>query len=130
MAARRGRTLRALRADFAQRNAYLEQRIASQDEDTEYFRTEVLPRTLSTMRSGVSPADLDDAGWRRVLVPSLFFVASFSAIFVFLGLTATGLGSFLRDNEELLSKISAALITRVMEERYAEQPEPGGRCVA
>ncbi|MDX6761238.1 MULTISPECIES: helix-turn-helix domain-containing protein [Streptomyces] len=25
---------------------------------------------------------------------------------------------------------SAALITRVMEERYAEQPEPGGRCVA
>jgi cytochrome c-type biogenesis protein len=69
----------------------------------------LVPGYLSAV-SGVSPADLDDAGWRRVLVPSLFFVASFSAIFIFLGLTATGLGSFLRDNEELLRKISAALI--------------------
>ncbi len=55
VAARRGRTLRALRADFARRNAYLEQRIASQDEDIEYFRAEVLPRTLSSLRGGVSP---------------------------------------------------------------------------
>ena len=69
----------------------------------------LVPGYLSAV-SGVSPSDLDDAGWRRVLVPSLFFVASFSAIFIFLGLTATGLGFFLRDNEELLSKISAALI--------------------
>ncbi|MBW8704626.1 Sensor protein CreC [Streptomyces sp. MBT84] len=58
VAARRGRTLRALRADFAQRNAYLEQRIASQDEDIEYFRAEVLPRTLNSLRSGVSPAEV------------------------------------------------------------------------
>ncbi|MGZ5326589.1 MAG: cytochrome c biogenesis CcdA family protein, partial [Solirubrobacterales bacterium] len=49
-------------------------------------------------------------GWRQVLVPSLLFVASFSAIFIALGVTATGLGSFLQDNRELLNKISAVLI--------------------
>ena len=42
--------------------------------------------------------------------PSLIFVASFSAIFIILGLTATGLGSTLQDNRDLLNKISAALI--------------------
>ena len=51
-----------------------------------------------------------DAGWRRVLGPSLLFVASFSAIFILLGLTATGLGSFLSDNKQLLTKISGVLI--------------------
>lgn len=58
LAARRRRTLRGLRADFAQRAAYLEQRIASQDEDIEYFRTEVLSQTLDTLRAGVSPAEV------------------------------------------------------------------------
>ncbi len=69
----------------------------------------LVPGYLSAV-SGVSPADLETAGWRRVLGPSLLFVASFSAIFILLGLTATGLGSFLSENEELLTKISAALI--------------------
>jgi cytochrome c-type biogenesis protein len=69
----------------------------------------LVPGYLSAV-SGVSAAELDEAGWRRVLGPSLLFVASFSAIFVILGLTATGLGSFLQDNKQLLSKISAALI--------------------
>jgi cytochrome c-type biogenesis protein len=69
----------------------------------------LVPGYLSAV-SGVSPAELDDAGWRRVLVPSLLFVASFSAIFIVLGLTATGLGSFFQDHEETLTKISAALI--------------------
>ena len=69
----------------------------------------LVPGYLSAV-SGVSPADLDDAGWRRVLVPSLLFVASFSAIFIVLGLTATGLGSFFQDHDETLTKISAALI--------------------
>jgi cytochrome c-type biogenesis protein len=69
----------------------------------------LVPGYLSAV-TGVSAAELDDAGWRRVLGPSLLFVASFSAIFIVLGLTATGLGSFLRDNRELLTKISAALI--------------------
>jgi cytochrome c-type biogenesis protein len=69
----------------------------------------LVPGYLSAV-SGVSPADLDEAGWRRVLVPSLFFVASFSAIFIVLGLTATGLGSFFQDHQETLTKVSAALI--------------------
>ncbi|HEU4904844.1 MAG TPA: cytochrome c biogenesis protein CcdA [Solirubrobacterales bacterium] len=69
----------------------------------------LVPGYLSAV-SGVSAADLDSAGWRRVLGPSLLFVASFSAIFIVLGLTATGLGASLQDHKQLLTKISAALI--------------------
>ena len=69
----------------------------------------LVPGYLSAV-TGISAAELDDAGWRRVLGPSLLFVASFSAIFILLGLTATGLGSFLDENKALLTKISAALI--------------------
>jgi cytochrome c-type biogenesis protein len=69
----------------------------------------LVPGYLSAV-SGVSAAELDRAGWRRVLGPSLLFVASFSAIFIVLGLTATGLGSVLQENEELLTKIAAVLI--------------------
>jgi cytochrome c-type biogenesis protein len=69
----------------------------------------LVPGYLSAV-SGVSANELESAGWRRVLGPSLLFVASFSAIFILLGLTATGLGSFLDDNIELLQKISAVLI--------------------
>jgi cytochrome c-type biogenesis protein len=69
----------------------------------------LVPGYLSAV-SGVSAAELDSAGWRRILGPSLLFVASFSAIFILLGLTATGLGSALHDHEHLLTKISAALI--------------------
>jgi cytochrome c-type biogenesis protein len=69
----------------------------------------LVPGYLSAV-TGVSASELDDAGWRRVLVPSLLFVASFSAIFIVLGLTATGLGSTLHDHKELLTKISGALI--------------------
>jgi cytochrome c-type biogenesis protein len=69
----------------------------------------LVPGYLSAV-SGVTPDELEDAGWRRVLVPSLLFVASFSAIFIILGLTATGLGSTLNEHRDLLNKISAALI--------------------
>jgi cytochrome c-type biogenesis protein len=69
----------------------------------------LVPGYLSAV-SGVSASDLESAGWRRVLGPSLLFVASFSAIFIVLGLTATGLGSTLQDHEDLLTKVSAALI--------------------
>jgi cytochrome c-type biogenesis protein len=44
------------------------------------------------------------------LVPSLLFVASFSTIFILLGLTATGIGSTLNENQETLNKVAAALI--------------------
>jgi cytochrome c-type biogenesis protein len=69
----------------------------------------LVPGYLSAV-TGISVNELEDAGWRRVLVPSLLFVASFSAIFILLGLTATGLGSTLNEHEELLNKIAAALI--------------------
>ena len=47
----------------------------------------LVPGYLSTV-IGVTPADLEegDVGMRRVLVPSLLFIASFSAIFILLGL--------------------------------------------
>jgi cytochrome c-type biogenesis protein len=60
--------------------------------------------------TGLAGQDLQRAGWRQVLVPSLLFVASFSAIFIALGVTATGLGSFLLKHRTLLDKISAGLI--------------------
>jgi len=69
----------------------------------------LVPGYLSAV-TGVSANELESAGWRRVLGPSLLFVASFSAIFILLGLTATGIGSVLQDHRELLTKVSAALI--------------------
>jgi len=69
----------------------------------------LVPGYLSAV-SGVSAAELESAGWRRVLGPSLLFVASFSAIFIVLGLTATGLGAALQNHKQLLIKISGALI--------------------
>jgi len=69
----------------------------------------LVPGYLSAV-TGVSAADLDRADWRRVLGPSLLFVASFSSIFILLGLTATGIGSTLSEHRDLLNKISAVLI--------------------
>lgn len=69
----------------------------------------LVPGYLSAV-SGVSAAELDSAGWRRILGPSLLFVASFSAIFVAEGLTATALGAAFEDHEQLLTKIAGALI--------------------
>jgi len=69
----------------------------------------LVPGYLSAV-TGVSPTDLDRAPARRVLGPSLLFIASFSAIFILLGLTATGVGSTLRDTRDVLEKVAAALI--------------------
>src|SRR5919201_6938862 len=69
----------------------------------------LVPGYLSAV-SGVSVAELDRASWRSVLVPSLIFVASFSAIFILLGLTATGLGRVLQDNRGTLLDVAGVLI--------------------
>lgn len=69
----------------------------------------LVPGYLSTV-SGVAAADLERASWRHVLVPSLLFIASFSIIFIALGVTATGVGDLLRDNRELLNKIAGVVI--------------------
>lgn len=69
----------------------------------------LVPGYLSAV-SGVKPSELEEASMRRVLVPALLFVASFSAIFIALGLGATKLGSTLNDNRELLERVSAVVI--------------------
>ena len=69
----------------------------------------LVPGYLSAV-TGVAVADLEDVSWRQVLVPSLLFVASFSAIFILLGLTATGIGSTLNEHQELLNKVAGGLI--------------------
>jgi cytochrome c-type biogenesis protein len=69
----------------------------------------LVPGYLSAV-TGVSAAELDEAGWRKVLGPSLLFVASFSTIFILLGLTATGIGSFLTEHKQLLTDVSGWLI--------------------
>ena len=69
----------------------------------------LVPGYLSAV-TGVAAADLEHASWRRVLVPSLLFIASFSVIFIALGVTATGVGDLLRDNRELLNKLAGVVI--------------------
>ncbi|MDQ3274312.1 MAG: cytochrome c biogenesis protein CcdA [Actinomycetota bacterium] len=69
----------------------------------------LVPGYLSAV-TGVSAGNLERAPVRRVLGPSLIFVLSFSAIFIALGVTATSVGSSLRDHRETLEKISGAII--------------------
>jgi cytochrome c-type biogenesis protein len=69
----------------------------------------LVPGYLSAI-TGLSPAELDESGSRRILAPALLFVASFSVVFILLGLTATALGQTLRDNQDLLSQIAGWLM--------------------
>jgi cytochrome c-type biogenesis protein len=69
----------------------------------------LVPGYLSTV-IGVAPADIQHAGARRVLVPSLLFIASFSLIFILLGLTATQVGSLLNDHIATLRTVGGVLI--------------------
>ncbi len=69
----------------------------------------LVPGYLSAV-TGIDVAELERADWRRVLVPSLLFVASFSAIFIGLGLSATQLGDVLRGNRATLETVAAILI--------------------
>jgi cytochrome c-type biogenesis protein len=69
----------------------------------------LVPGYLSAV-TGVAAGDLERADWRRVIPPSLIFVASFSVVFILLGLTATGIGSTLQDHRQLLNKIAAVVI--------------------
>jgi cytochrome c-type biogenesis protein len=68
----------------------------------------LVPGYLATV-SGVAPGTgrrLDP----RVIARSALFVASFSAIFILIGLGATAIGSFLFDNRPLLDKVSGIAI--------------------
>jgi cytochrome c-type biogenesis protein len=70
----------------------------------------LVPGYLSTV-IGVTPADLEGGVARRqVLVPSLLFIGSFSAIFILLGLSATAIGSSLNTNKPTLEHVGGAVI--------------------
>jgi cytochrome c-type biogenesis protein len=70
----------------------------------------LVPGYLSTV-IGVTPADLKEGvGVRRVLVPSLLFIASFSLIFILLGLSATVIGSSLNTHKQMLEQIGGVVI--------------------
>jgi cytochrome c-type biogenesis protein len=69
----------------------------------------LVPGYLSAV-SGVSVTELDRVSWRHVLVPSLIFVATFSAIFILFGLTATGIGQALNEHQDTLETIGGILI--------------------
>jgi cytochrome c-type biogenesis protein len=69
----------------------------------------LVPGYLSAV-TGVGISDLDQVSWRRVLAPCLLFIASFSVIFILLGLTATGIGDTLREHRETLNTIAGILI--------------------
>ena len=70
----------------------------------------LVPGYLSTI-SGVSFADLQEGqGRTKVLGPALLFCLAFTAMFVALGMSATGLGQALNDHRALLRQISGVVI--------------------
>ena len=69
----------------------------------------LVPGYISTV-VGVTPNELSNAGARRVLVPSLLFIASFSLIFILLGLGTTAIGSALIENKNTLERVSGLVI--------------------
>jgi len=70
----------------------------------------LVPGYLSTV-IGVTPADLEDGvSARQVLIPSLLFIASFSMIFILLGLSATVIGSTLNTHKQTLERVGGVLI--------------------
>ena len=71
----------------------------------------LVPGYLSAV-SGVSIAEMQAGEHQRsrVIVPALIFCASFTLMFVALGMTATGLGSTLRDHKQTLDKVAGVMI--------------------
>ena len=70
----------------------------------------LVPGYLSTI-SGVSFADIQAGrGRSKVLLPALLFCLSFSAMFIALGMTATGLGQTLLDNRKTLRDVAGIVL--------------------
>jgi cytochrome c-type biogenesis protein len=71
----------------------------------------LVPGYLSAV-SGVSIVDMKsgERSLLKILLPAIVFCLSFTTIFVALGMTATGLGSTLKDSRETLDKIAGAVI--------------------
>jgi cytochrome c-type biogenesis protein len=60
--------------------------------------------------SGVGVSDMQRGDWRRVVMPALVFIASFSLVFIVLGLAATGIGQALRDSQQTLTEIGGVVM--------------------
>lgn len=69
----------------------------------------LVPGYLSAV-SGLKPDQIERAGWRRVLGPSLAFILTFSFIFILLGLTATRIGNLLAENRDLLETLAGGVM--------------------
>lgn len=70
----------------------------------------LVPGYLSAI-SGVSFADLQEGRGRgKVAGPALLFCLSFTAMFMALGMTATGLGSTLQDHRRTLQELAGIVI--------------------
>jgi cytochrome c-type biogenesis protein len=69
----------------------------------------LVPGYLSAI-SGANVSELDRIDWRRVVVPSVIFIAAFSAVFILLGLSATAIGGALRQNQDTLTKVGGVVI--------------------
>lgn len=72
----------------------------------------MVPGYLSAV-SGVTVAELESSGRRatmKVVWPAFIFCLTFTVMFIALGATATGLGSLLQDNRDLLNKIAGLVI--------------------
>ena len=70
----------------------------------------LVPGYLSAI-SGLEFAEIEAGRSRwKVLLPAIIFCLSFSAMFIALGMTATGLGETLGENRETLREVSGILI--------------------
>jgi cytochrome c-type biogenesis protein len=71
----------------------------------------LVPGYLSAV-SGVSLAEIksEDRRLGKILIPAAIFCAAFTVVFVALGMTATTLGSTLRDGRGTLDKVAGAVI--------------------
>ena len=71
----------------------------------------LVPGYLSAV-SGVSIVDMEEGDRRTaaILLPAIVFCLAFAAVFVLLGMAATGLGSTLRENLRTLERVAGALI--------------------
>jgi cytochrome c-type biogenesis protein len=70
----------------------------------------LVPGYLSAI-SGLEFAEIEAGKSRwKVLLPAIIFCLSFSAMFVALGMSATGLGNTLGENRDTLREISGALL--------------------
>ncbi len=70
----------------------------------------LVPGYLAALTGAPPGARVDRRADPRVVARSLLFVASFSAVFIVLGLSATLLGSILLDGRDMLNAVAGTAI--------------------